>query len=267
MPVYVKEKPKYLLLALNSILIKQTVKPTELVIVEDGPLTPELNNLLDQYVKEFPQIVKLFKLEENMGMGYAMNFGLNKCSNEWVFRMDSDDVAVPVRFERQLEIIRSGKYDVIGAATKEFNELIGDINQYRIMPESHTEIIKFMKFRNPINHMTVAFKKSKAIEAGGYWDKRYFEDYSLWYAMFKIGAKFYNIQEVLVNARIGNNMFDRRSGYKYFIYEAELVEIFFKDKFLNYYQYKSILLIKLMVRLLPTRILSLIYQKLLRNRN
>jgi glycosyltransferase involved in cell wall biosynthesis len=264
MPIYIKEEPQFLTESLNSILKTQTVIPSELVIVEDGPLTAELNEVLDNYYEQYPEIIKRLKLETNMGMGYAMNYGLNKCSHEWVFRMDSDDIAITKRFEKQLAVIKLNEYDVIGSATEEFNDCIGDLDQYRRMPQKHTDIISFMKFRNPINHMTVAFKKEMALNAGGYWEKRYFEDYNLWYEMFKAGAKFYNIQEVLVNARIGNNMVERRSGYEYFQYENELMKKFFRDKFINILEYRFITSIKLMLRILPVNVLSFIYQKMLR---
>jgi glycosyltransferase involved in cell wall biosynthesis len=264
MPVYIKENPQYLCLALHSILVDQTVKPAELVIVEDGPLNLELDKILNEYFKQFPQIIKLLKLDKNMGMGYAMNYGLNQCSNEWIFRMDSDDIAVSVRFEKQLEIIQSNKYDVVGSATEEFNDKIGDLGQFRIMPKKHADIINFMKLRNPVNHMTVAFKRSKAIAAGGYWDKRYFEDYNLWYEMSKIGAEFYNIQEALVKARIGNNMVSRRSGYAYYKYERELMKKFLNDGFINIFEYWIISSVKFILRILPVNLLSFIYLKLLR---
>jgi glycosyltransferase involved in cell wall biosynthesis len=266
MPVYIKEAPLNLTEALNSILVDQSIKPDELVIVEDGPLTTELHDVLVKYNNQFSNIVKLFKLDENMGMGYAMNYGLNQCSYDWIFRMDSDDIAVSTRFEKQLKIIQQEEYDVIGSAIEEFNETIGDINQLRIMPQMHPEIIDFMKLRNPINHMTVAFSRKKAIEAGGYWDKRYFEDYNLWYQMYKVGAKFYNIQEPLVYARIGNNMIKRRSGYAYYQYETELMKSFLNDKFINRVEYGIILSVKFILRILPVNVLTLFYKKLLRKR-
>jgi len=266
MPVYVKESPGYLSLALKSILVDQSIKPDELIIVEDGPLTNELDEVLARYSDQFPDVIKIFKLAKNMGMGYAMNYGLKLCTYEWVFRMDSDDIAVPNRFQKQLEIIQHDKYDVIGSSIEEFNNEIGDLDQFRVMPKMHSDVISFMKTRNPINHMTVAFRRTKAIEAGGYWNKRYFEDYNLWYQMYKVGAKFYNMQEVLVNARIGNNMVDRRRGYGYYKYETELMKIFLKDKFINKFEYSIILSLKFVLRILPANLLSFVYQKMLRKK-
>lgn len=264
MPVYIKENPEFLTMSLDSILINQTIIPTELIIVEDGPLNVELDNVLLHYQKKFPEILKIFKLAENKGMGYAMNYGLNKCSNEWIFRMDSDDIAVSSRFERQIDIIKNNNFDVVGSSINEFDLVVGDLNQLRIMPEHHQKIIKLLKTRNPINHMTVAFRKSKALEAKGYWDKRYFEDYNLWYEMYKVQAIFYNIQAPLVNARIGNNMIARRSGYAYYKYEKELMSKFLSDKFITKSEYLAIMSLKYVLRILPVSILKIIYKNALR---
>lgn len=267
MPVYIKEVPGYLAQSLESILEKQSVLPTEVIIVEDGPVTTDIRNVLDHYCNLFPNLVSCYKLEKNMGMGYAMNFGLNKCKYDWVFRMDSDDISRPDRFEKQIQIIEQNKFDVIGSSISEFNENLGDINQLRILPEYHHDIINMMKYRNPINHMTVAFNRKSALLAGGYWSKRFFEDYNLWYELFKINAVFYNIQEVLVDARIGNNMLNRRRGYRYFLYELELLKKFRRDNFLKKRQFFSFLLMKLVARLLPVFILQKIYKFFLRNKN
>lgn len=263
-PIYFKENPEFLINSLNSILLNQTIKPAEVVVVKDGKLTSELNAILDQFVSIYPNQIKIYGLNENMGMGYAMNYGLHKCAHEWIFRMDSDDVAKPHRFEEQLKIIETNEYDVIGSAIIEFSSSLGDLKQLRVMPQNHTDIIKFMKFRNPINHMTVAFKKSVAIKANGYWDKRFFEDYNLWYEMFKVGAKFHNIQEPLVDARIGNNMVSRRRGYAYFKYEKILMRKFLIESFITLLEYYFYLFIKLILRILPLSVLSYIYKKLLR---
>lgn len=262
-PIYIKENPTFLALALDSILLNQTLIPTEVIIVQDGPLTKSLEAVVANFSNTYPQI-KTYSLKENMGMGYAMNFGLNKCTYEWVFRMDSDDIARPSRFEEQFKIINTTNYDVVGSSIEEFHHTVGDLRQLRVMPQTHIDIVKFMKFRNPINHMTVAFKKSVAIKANGYWNKRYFEDYNLWYEMYKVGATFYNIQTPLVDARIGNNMVARRSGYSYYIYEKELMKKFLKDKFISPFEFSFYLCIKLTLRVLPVNVLTFIYRKVLR---
>lgn len=266
MPIYIKENPQYLSRALDSILISQTIKPTEVIIVEDGPLTSVLYETLENYQSLFPDVIKIFKLKNNMGMGFAMNHGLNKCNYDWIFRMDSDDIASSMRFEKQLAIIKTNKYDVIGSSIQEFNHEVGDLKRFRVMPEEHKKIIRMMKTRNPINHMTVAYRKTMALKAGGYWDRRYFEDYNLWYEMHKIGARFYNIKESLVYARIGNNMVARRSGLAYYKFERTLMKKFLNDSFITKFEYIRTLAFKFLLRNLPVSLLDFVYKSLLRKR-
>lgn len=266
MPIYIKENPSFLSEALDSILINQTVKPTEVVIVEDGPLTLELERVIRSYLDRFGQQIKIHSLKDNMGMGFAMNHGLKNCKFDWIFRMDSDDIADPNRFEKQIQIISTNQYDLVGSAIQEFKNVVGDINQFRNVPENHTDIIKFMKLRCPFNHMTVAFRKSKAIEAGGYWSNRHFEDYNLWYELHKVKSRFYNIQEPLVHARIGNNMLSRRRGYAYYRYEMDLLKKFRNDNFINPLQYSLIRTGKFVSRLVPISILTWIYGIFLRKK-
>jgi hypothetical protein len=107
-------------------------------------------------------------------MGVAMNLGLNNVSCKWVARMDSDDIAVANRFETQLEFLKGHpEIDVLGSAIEEFDHTPGDLKHFRTLPEAHDEIIKLMKYRNPVNHMTVFFRSDIAIQAGGYWSNRY----------------------------------------------------------------------------------------------
>jgi glycosyltransferase involved in cell wall biosynthesis len=266
-PVYIKENPNFLQAALVSILDNQTLPPDEVVIVEDGPLSSDLREVLDKFEKKYPSRIKRFALAENVGMGKAMNHGLKNARFDWIMRMDSDDISLPNRFEQQVNFLKANpSIDVLGTAIEEFKSKPGDLESRRELPFSHEAIIAFMRNRNPINHMTVAFRKNLALLAGGYWNERYFEDYNLWYEMYKAGATFQNLDECLVHVRIGNNMIARRSGYNYFIYEKLLLDKFLRDGFLKPYQYAGILATKFVLRVLPVKILELFYQTFLRKK-
>lgn len=267
-PVYVKENPVFLESSLRSILDDQTVRPNEVVIVEDGPVTNELDAVLSAFEKRYPEIFKRYKLEKNQGMGIAMNHGLERATREWVARMDSDDVAVPQRFERQLEFLKMNPtIDVLGSSIEEFEKEPGDLQRYRKLPETHEEIVKLMKFRNPINHMTVFYRRELAIKAGGYWLERYFEDYNLWYEMWKAGARLHNLQDNLVRVRIGNNMVKRRSGYGYFEIEKIFLRKFRKEGFITAKEYLYLTSVKFLLRILPTPLLEQFYKYFLRKSN
>lgn len=267
-PVYTKENPLFLELSLRSILDEQTVIPDEVVIVEDGPITTALKNVLNDFETRYTTIIKRYKLKKNQGMGVAMNYGLERATFEWIARMDSDDIAVPNRFELQLKFLNENpSIDVLGSSIEEFNIKPGDLRRVRSLPPENDEIISLMKYRNPLNHMTVFYRKDIAIRAGGYWLHRYFEDYNLWYEMWKIGAKFHNLNENLVLVRVGNNMVGRRSGYGYFNIEKILLRKFFTDRFVTAFQYRYLILLKFTLRVLPTSMLKTFYKYFLRKSN
>lgn len=180
MSVYKKEKAEYLKLALASI-INQTVQTNEIVLVQDGKLTNELQAVITDHLQKYPAIFKTYALKQNQGLGKALNFGMQKCSNELIARMDTDDIAEPNRFELQIEEFEKDKELMLcGGQIAEFADNTTEITGYRNVPLKHNEILNFAKKRNPFNHMTVMFKKQAVQSVGGYMDMLYFEDYWLY---------------------------------------------------------------------------------------
>ena len=108
MSVYIKENPTFLKDAIESVQ-NQTLKPSELVLVEDGPLTPELYQVLDQLEAESDIPVKRYPLEQNQGLGLALRQGVLQCQYDIIARMDTDDIAVPDRFEKQVQLMEKDK--------------------------------------------------------------------------------------------------------------------------------------------------------------
>lgn len=158
MSVYYKEKPEYLQLALESV-INQTVKPNEIVLVEDGKLTEELQAVITKYQQNYPDIFKTYALQQNQGLGKALNFGMKKCSNELIARMDTDDIAELNRFELQIKEFKQDKELMLcGGQIAEFADNPTEITSYRSVPLKHNAILNFAKKRNPFNHMTVMLK-------------------------------------------------------------------------------------------------------------
>lgn len=169
--------------------------------------------------------LKVLSLVTNRGLGKALNEGLKYCSHELVARMDTDDIAMPERFEKQLAVFK--KYpdiDVVGAWINEFEDNVSNIKSVRKLPELPDDIRQFAKRRNPINHPVVMFRKSAVLAAGGYRHFPLFEDYYLWIRMLMNGAKFYNIQESLLYFRFSSEMFKRRGGWKYMINELHFLQ-------------------------------------------
>lgn len=214
-------------------LLGQTVKADEYVIVEDGPVSDEVNEYLAK-LQSTDEKFRLVALEQNVGLGNALKEGMKHCSYEIVARMDTDDICVSDRFEKQLACFANdAELSIVGSNIAEFEGNTENITSYRNVPETHGDICEFLKKRCPFNHMTVMFKKSEVEKAGGYLDWHYNEDSYLWVRMHLAGCRFYNIQENLVYARIDKNTFRRRGGYKYYLSEKNLFKFMRKNKLIS----------------------------------
>ena len=262
--VYIKEQTTYLRESLNSIF-NQTLLPTEVILVKDGPLTNELNQVIEEYSLKYP-ILKLIPLSKNQGLGKALNEGLKHCSCELVARMDTDDIAKPTRFERQIAIFENHpKIDVVGAWIDEFEGSPNNIISTRKLPENHADIYTFAKKRCPINHPVVMFRKSAVIAAGGYQHFPLFEDYDLWIRMLRNGARFYNIPESLLFFRFSPDMFKRRGGWKYAKDEFRFQKKLFRSKFISIFCFIRNVSVRFISRMLPNNLRSILYKKVLRS--
>lgn len=172
--------------------------------------------VITEYLQNYPTIFKTYALQQNQGLGKALNFGMQKCSNELIARMDTDDIAEPNRFELQIKEFEEDKELMLcGGQIAEFADNQTEITGYRNVPLKHNEILNFAKKRNPFNHMTVMFKKHAVQSVGGYIDMPYFEDYWLWARMLRVGCKAKNIDQVLIRVRAGQDMIARRGGLSY----------------------------------------------------
>lgn len=260
--LYHKEKPDFLEESLISI-IENTKHPTEIIIIKDGPLTSELNNVIKKWISNYPYIIKSVSLSTNQGLGNALNEGLKHCSNEWIFRMDTDDICLPDRFEKQISYIQGNPHiSLVGGNTEEFSEDMMISNGQRNVASEHNDIVKLSKKRNPFNHMTVAFKKSAVLAVGGYQHHLYMEDYNLWLRMIAAGYKTHNLQDILVNVRAGSSMVSRRRGLTYIKSEFQLAKLKIKSKIDSPLSATIIFFMRSIPRILPTSLLNVIYKKL-----
>ncbi|NVK72537.1 MAG: glycosyltransferase [Oceanospirillaceae bacterium] len=261
--VYKNEKSENLKDALESISIKQSIQPNEIILVKDGSLTPELEDMLSRLNKRI-NYLKVFGYEENQGLGFALNFGLKRCTNELVFRMDTDDIACPNRFETQLKCFaKNAEISFLGTKIEEFNKTPGDLKKFRNVPLTFEEIQKNKFKRNPFNHMTVLFKKSIIEEVGGYKEMSGYEDYYLWIRLLK-QFKGMNIDEPLVFARIGNDMIKRRHGLEFLKKEFQFQYRLLFENHISLVNFCKNLIIRCLPRILPIYILKIIYLKVLR---
>ena len=210
MTVYQKDDPKHFSEAIESML-KQTVPTNDFILVCDGKLPIGLNRVIAGYGNK----LKVIRLDKNYGLGIALNKGLASCSNELIARMDSDDISLPDRCEKQIrEFENDDQLSVLSGTVQEFS---GDVLlQKRALPEYNDEIIEWSRKRNPFNHPAVMFRKSAVIKAGGYTeDFHLFEDYDLWTRMLRNDEKAKNLTDVLLYMRVSDNTYKRRGGKNY----------------------------------------------------
>ncbi len=261
--LYSKESPVFLKQSLESIF-KQTLKADEVILVEDGPLTPELHEVVEIYRETFPEI-KVVQLKDNSGLGKALNEGLKHCHYDLVVRVDTDDICKPNRFEVQIKYMEEHpEIDVCSCAIDEFIENKDNIVSRRSLPEDHKELFKFGQRRNPINHPASVFRKKSVIDAGSYKHFYLFEDYYLWARMMVNGAKFHNLKESLLYFRSSPQMIRRRGGWKYAWTEMKFQVALHRIGYINTLTMLENLFVRFGVRIMPNYLRGLIYAKLLR---
>lgn len=231
MCVYKGDDPEWFKTAVNSIL-NQTVCPDEVVLVVDGPVPEGLHIVISEYEKN--PIFNVIRLETNQGHGNARRIGLQACAHDLVALMDADDISIPERFEKQLKKFEEEpELSVVGGNIAEFIGAEDNVVGYRLVPENQEGIEKYLKKRCPFNQVTVIFRKSDVEKVGGYIDWFCEEDYYLWLRMYLAGMRFCNVSEVLVNVRVGEDMYRRRGGWKYFKSEAKLQKYMRKNKIIG----------------------------------
>ncbi len=262
--VYKKEKAEYLKQALQSV-INQTLKPTEIVIVKDGPLTKELDECIENFQKQHPKLFKIITFKKNRGLGLALRDGVKACKYEYIARMDSDDISKPDRFEKQFNYLQKHpEIALLGTWITEFSKDENNPDTVTKLPCTHQDILKFAKKRNPFRHMTMVLKKEAVIEAGNYRDFLWFEDYDLWVRMLQKGYIVANIPEYLVNVRADEKMFARRGGYQYLKQDYRFQKFLLNSKFIICKQFIRNIFYRIIVRIMPNKLRIIFYKKVLR---
>ncbi|WP_200777199.1 glycosyltransferase [Winogradskyella jejuensis] len=266
MSVYKNDDPSHFDTALQS-LVKQTVKPDEIIIVVDGPIPKEIEKVLVSFQENNKNII-VHRLKENMGHGYARSIGLELSSYEYVALMDSDDICIENRFEKQLSFFReNSEVSVLGGVIEEFSKETDSSLLKRKLPETDAELKKYMKYRCPFNQMSVMFKKEDVLASGGYKDWFCNEDYYLWIRMALRNYKFHNLQTSLLKVRTNENFYKRRGGFKYFKSEAKLQRLMLSKDIISLPIFLSNVTIRFIVQVLLTEKLRKYFFKLFTRSN
>ena len=264
MSLYAKEKPEYLSLAINSMLF-QTTKPDEIVIVKDGPLTKELEAILTKYIDENPKMFTIVSSRENIGLGLALNLGLEKCRNELVARMDTDDVSKPERCEKQLKAFEADpELSIVGSYVDEFYSLPDEVVSVRTVPEKHEDIYNFAKKRSAFNHPAVMYRKSKVLENGGYADLRRNQDVDLFGRMLFCGCKAANIGESLLWFRSNDALAKRRKSWENTKSYIDTIKRFWKMGYASFTDYAIVAIAQTIMFLMPIKLQHWVYKTFLR---
>ncbi len=282
MSVYEKENPSYFRAAMLSML-RQSVPPSEIVLVCDGPVTDSLEAVITEFDTGFSgqlgdvhydktdNVFKVVRLPENEGLGRALSEGLKLCSSELIARMDSDDISSPERCEKQLKyIIDHPETDVLSGTIAEFTgdaltveEAGQQVVSLKKVPGTNEGVRNYIKTRNPINHPCVMFKRSAVLKAGGYQECPYFEDYDLWARMMKNGAVFANLSDTLLYMRV-NDMSAHRGGISYAKSAVAFEERLHEYGIINSFQMFTGCLTRGIVSLFPDSIRQKFYKLILR---
>lgn len=265
MSLYIKEKPEYFVQCMDSVL-NQTVMPSQIVIVKDGPITEELEAVLESYIKSQPQLYRVVPLKENVGLGLALAAGIIHCDYELVARMDTDDICRKDRFEKQLAVFESDPdVDICGSHILEFEKDVSTIVTRRTVPLDDQSIKEYQKRRDAFNHMTVMYKKSMVLKAGNYQSCLLMEDTLLWVHMIQAGCKCANIDDYLVYARVGEDMYKRRGGLSYYKKYLNGRKRVRQTGYISAWDYSYTLALQLVITLLPNKVRGFVFKTLLHN--
>lgn len=259
--VYIKENPFFLDRSLLSIWDDQALKPSQIILVLDGPLTTDLEKVVQAWKIKLGSVFCSVALPKNVGLAAALNEGLKHCQHELVARMDTDDIAMPDRFEKQFTFMQNNpEVAVCSGLIEEWSQDFSHKISERRLPLTHQEIAKFAKRRSPISHPAVMFRKSAVLAVGGY-PNIYPEDYPLWGSMLAQGYIFANLPDLLLKMRVGNALTERR-GLQFLKGEIKIYKYLLDVGFINRFEYLTNCILRGVVRLSPVWLKKIFYKYL-----
>ena len=260
MSLYKKEHPEYLRIALDSML-NQTVKPDEIVLVEDGPLTDELYAVVEEYKTHLHIVVN----KENLGLGLALNEGLKECRNELIARMDTDDISKPNRCEKQLKRFEEKpELAIVGSHIDEFVGTKENVISQRRVPLTSEAIYSYAKKRSAFNHPAVMYRKSAVLTEGGYANLKRNQDVDLFGRMLFKGHKAENIDEALLWFRSSDELAERRKSWENTKSYIDTIKNFWKIGYSSFGDYAKVAVAQTGMFILRTKMQNWVYKKFLR---
>ncbi|NLV11953.1 glycosyltransferase [Haloarcula argentinensis] len=263
-PIYQGVVPDEVDMALES-CFEQTILPDEVLLVEEGELPAGLESTLAAWTDRYDDVVRRHSIPADSGLGVALKVGVEECRYDLIARFDADDVNLRKRFETQLNYLEHHPdVDVLGSVVEEFSDDPQNPVAVRSVPGEHDEITQMARFRNPMNHMSVMFRREAVRDAGNYRAVQPFEDYDLWVRMLCAGATFANVLSALVRARTGDALSERRGGFDYARSEIQQQINFHRQGFISLPIMLFNILTRGGIRLLPDRLRANIYSRFAR---
>jgi len=259
LPVYAGDKAAYFTKAFASTVVDQSRRPSDVVIVQDGPIGTDLAAAVAAATAASPVPVNHVRLPANVGLARALETGLGHCAHDVVARMDADDISLPTRFELQLAVIEAG-FDLVGTGMLEFDEA-GRVLGKRIPPTDADDIVASARFHDPFNHPTVVYRRSVVARAGGYRELPLMEDYWLFARMIQAGALVANLPDPLVMYRVDAGAYGRRGGLTLFRSEIALQRSLLKDRFVTRRQFIRNVLVRGGYRFVPVSLRRVAYRR------
>lgn len=219
MSVWANDDPIYFRSALKSATLLQELKPAQLILVVDGPIGGELQTVVDEVQKGEFGPAKVHFLPQNSGLWVALEAGLALSDYDLIARADADDINLPHRFQIQIPFFISQNLALLGGQMRELQSSDSSFNasgRIRKRPLSQQEITAYLANHSPFHHPTIVYSKAAIKAAGGYRDFPLMEDYDLWNRLISNGAKCANVEQVVVEYRVNEQLFNRRGGLKLF---------------------------------------------------
>lgn len=261
--VYKNDNPEYLRLSIESML-NQTIPSNDIVVVKDGPVPDTIQAVLDDLSMKNSNIRQL-QLEKNVGLGLALNEGLKVCKNELIARMDADDISLPERCEKQLAMFEADpELDIVGCQVIEFDGSPDNVVGKRRVPLDNESIHKYCRRRDPFNHPSVMYRKSKVMLYGPYGDYRKNQDSDLWVKLLSKGCKCANSPEYLLMFRFDENTYKKRKSWTHTKSLIEIRRNAWKIGFSSFSDFMFVACAQMCIFILPETFQRFIYRKLLR---
>lgn len=259
MSTYSQMKAEYLRQSFDSIWTKQTLRPDQIVLVEDGPIGAEQERLVEEWKKLLGEILVVCKCHENQGLTKALNKGLQYVTSDLIARVDCDDVSAPDRFQLQHDFLEQHpEIDILGGAMQEFSDTNPCI-YVRQYPQTNEQVRKYILKASPLSHPSVMMR-TRIFRNGLKYDERYptSQDIALWYDALLAGYKISNLTDIILYFRRSDSVMKRRAKKKakneFLIYVNGIYRM--KGLFTFAYIYP---LTRLFIRLLPIRLISWFY--------